>query len=166
MKKSHHISTEKTFEIGDRLYMAELKKRLTHEQSQRLFANSLCHVGHYIDNQATRSLLSKAQAKVLTELGLCDFESKATNKRIARLLTYIREKSSQTVSDNDLFDECSENAFQSNVIFFMILTEAGEALVHWRLKRLNSTTSVARTPRRDSERAILHKPFRASCDTQ
>ncbi|RKZ68665.1 MAG: hypothetical protein DRR16_17330 [Candidatus Parabeggiatoa sp. nov. 3] len=154
MKKSHQISTEKTFEIGDRLYMAELKKRLTNEQSHRFFANSLCHVGPYIDNQATRSLLSKAQANALTELGFCDFESKATNKRLVGLLTYIREKSHQILSDNDLFDECSENAFQSNVIFFMILTEEGEALVHWLLKK-RRTTSVARTPRRDSERAIL-----------
>ncbi len=146
MKKSHQISTEKTFDIGDRLYMAELKKRLSNEQSRRLFANSLCHVGPYIDNQATRSLLSKAQANALTELGIGDFDSKATNKRIAGLLTYIREKSVQTaVSDNDLFDDCSEMEFQSNVIFFMILTEQGEPLVHWRLKGLKRTTSVART---------------------
>jgi hypothetical protein len=149
MKIYHKISTEKTFEIGDRLYMAELKKRLTNEQSHRLFANSICHVGPYIDNQATRSLLSKAQANALTELGFCDFESKATNKRLAGLLTYIREKSVQTLSDNDLFDECSETEFQSNVIFFMILTEQGEALIHWRLKGLKRTTSVARTLREE-----------------
>jgi len=137
MKKSLNI--EETFENGDRLYMAELKKRFGDDKSRIIFANSICHVVPYIDNQATRFLLSKAQFKALT--GKIDFECPASNKRVAGVLTYIREKSVKTVSISDWSDFCSESDFRTNVIFFMIASEEGELLVHWRQKQLDCKRS-------------------------
>jgi len=126
------ISTEKTFEIGDQLYMADLNKRFGEEQSQTFFAKSICHVGPYIDNQATRLLLSKNQVKALTALGKINFESPPSNKRIVGLFTYIRERTVTPISESEVSDFCPNLDFQNNVIFFMILPENSEPLIHWR----------------------------------
>jgi len=134
MKKNQKISTEKTFDIGDRLYITELKQRFGDGQSRTIFTDSICHVGPYIDNQTTRFLLSKAQVKTLTALGKIDFQSPASNKRIAGLLTYVREKSVKTISTNEISDGCSDFEFLRSVIFFMVLPDNGEPLVHWRQK--------------------------------
>jgi uncharacterized protein YuzE len=126
------ISTEKTFEIGDQLYLNELNKRFDEKQSQSLFAKSICHVGTYVDNQTTRLLLSKNQIQALTALEKIDFNSPPSNKRIAGLLTYIREKSVTAISENEIADFCPQLDFQNNVIFLMILPENGVPLIHWR----------------------------------